>query len=115
MWFTSGLRFAGVPVPRNGTRDPGEPGLAGVEIRLLQQATIASTLTAGTGEYQFSGLAPAKYGVVEQQPSWMHFSTMPDSVPVVLPEGGTLTADFGDWRGLSTWLPLILASDGAAE
>ena len=58
----------------NGSRDAGEVGIAGVQVRLLPIQTIApqSTLTVTTnedGSYAFEGLAPGKYEVIEiQQP-----------------------------------------------
>src|SRR5205807_2270219 len=48
----------------NGIQDSGEPGIAGVTVKLYQGSTLLSTTTTGaTGAYQFSGLAPGSYTV----------------------------------------------------
>jgi hypothetical protein len=49
----------------NGIRDPGEPGIAGVTVRLFNSGgtQVASTVTNGNGEYAFSGLTPGTYHV----------------------------------------------------
>ncbi|CAL1125111.1 unnamed protein product [Cladocopium goreaui] len=55
----------------NGTRDPGELPLVGVTLHLLDSAgnpTGITTVTDGTGFYQFANLQPGKYGVAEVQP-----------------------------------------------
>jgi protocatechuate 3,4-dioxygenase beta subunit len=58
----------------DNARDPGEPGLPGVELTLMElQGTqyVASTQTAITdagGQYQFNNLPPGTYQVVETQP-----------------------------------------------
>ena len=54
----------------DGIRDPNEPGIAGVTIRLVPINTIApqSELTVQTnadGSYSFTGLAPGEYEVIE--------------------------------------------------
>ena len=53
----------------NGTQDPGEPGIDGVTIDLLDAAgttTVATTTTAGTGLYSFS-TAPGSYQIEVNQ------------------------------------------------
>ena len=53
----------------NGLVEPGEEGIAGVEIRLTQNGSvIATTLTGANGSYSFPGLAPGTYTVVEIHP-----------------------------------------------
>jgi serine-aspartate repeat-containing protein C/D/E len=55
---------------QDGHRDPGEPGVAGVRIRVVPIDTIApqSSVTATTaedGSYAMTGLAPGRYEVIE--------------------------------------------------
>ena len=66
----------------NGSQDPGEPGLQGVTINLLDGAGnfITSTTSGPNGEYSFAGLAPGSY-IVE-------FVT-PASYTEVIQVGGT--------------------------
>ena len=50
------------------------PGIQGVVVTLLQQSgstwsTLATTMTAADGSYQFDGLLPGAYKVVETQPA----------------------------------------------
>ena len=54
----------------SGTINPGEEGIAGVEIRLLQNGSIvATTTTDANGRYSFTNLVPGTYTVVEMQPA----------------------------------------------
>lgn len=54
----------------NGAINPGEEGIAGVEIRLMQGGSIvATTTTDANGHYSFTNLVPGTYTVVEVQPS----------------------------------------------
>jgi len=52
------------------TLDPGEVGIAGVTIHLLDASgnVVATTKTNGLGEYLFASLRPGTYSVREQQP-----------------------------------------------
>ena len=49
----------------NGMQDAGEPGIANVEVQLLddQGNVIATTLTDAMGNYLFTGLEPGDYVV----------------------------------------------------
>ncbi|MCS7238046.1 MAG: SpaA isopeptide-forming pilin-related protein [Thermoguttaceae bacterium] len=57
----------------NGRRDPGEPGIAGVRILLLDETgrpTGRKTVTDASGAFGFDGLAPNQtYGLQEIQPT----------------------------------------------
>nr|WP_146528234.1 SdrD B-like domain-containing protein [Novipirellula artificiosorum] len=52
-------------------RDAAEPPIAGVTIQLRngKGETVATTQTDAFGRYEFSGLAPGNYQIVEQQPT----------------------------------------------
>ena len=78
-------------------------------VKLFRDGLQASqATTAGDGAYRFSALAPGTYLVREIQPAWVRWSTTPDEVSVVLMAGETRIANFGDWNGRQTYLPLIL-------
>ena len=56
----------------DGVKDPGEPGIGGVQITLLDSAGIPTSTTATTdaqGYYHVDGLWPGVYGVGEAQPA----------------------------------------------
>ena len=94
----------------NGNRqmEQGEPFLVGVTIRLYRGGLqIGQTVTDGAGKYAFAHLVPGDYRVEEQQPAWLPFSSTQSSVNVTV--GSTaVTVNFGDWFGLSGYLPVIL-------
>jgi uncharacterized repeat protein (TIGR01451 family) len=55
----------------NGRQDPGEPGLDGVTVRLLDAGgnVPESTTTANGGQYAFDGLAAGTYGLLFVAPA----------------------------------------------
>ncbi len=56
----------------NGIRDPGEPGIGGAEVQLLDAAgnpTGITTLTDADGQFAFNNLFPGTYGLQELQPA----------------------------------------------
>ncbi len=58
----------------DGLRESGEEGLAGVQVKLLDEAgqNVAAALTDAQGRYQFVGLQAGVYAAVEVQPdSWI--------------------------------------------
>jgi protocatechuate 3,4-dioxygenase beta subunit len=63
----------------NGIQDPGELGIAGVQVQLLDAGAvvIATATTDANGLYRFAGLTPARYTV--------------NVVDATLPSGATLT------------------------
>jgi len=63
---------------RNGLQDPGEPGLAGITVRLLDsQEHLRTTTTDATGRYTFSDLPPGDYRLFVVQPDDYDF-TLPN-------------------------------------
>ena len=82
----------------NGTSNPGEPGIGGVTIQLINPSTgavVATTTTAGDGTYTLNGLPPGSYTVQETDPSGFTSST-PNAVSITLIAGNGTTANFGD-------------------
>jgi uncharacterized repeat protein (TIGR01451 family) len=81
----------------NGIQDVGEPGFAGVTVTLQDAggATVATTTTNATGNYQFTGLTAQTYTVTITPPAgFTTTTTNPLTVP--LASGQTVTtADFG--------------------
>ena len=62
----------------NGVQDPGETGVSGVTVRLIDPVTgdiIATTGTDTTGFYEFTGLAPGDYAVSFALPSGYTFTS----------------------------------------
>ena len=55
----------------NGYRALGDPGIAGVTVKLLDSLgnVVATTVTDSLGGYSFTGLFPGTYSVTETQPS----------------------------------------------
>jgi protocatechuate 3,4-dioxygenase beta subunit/methionine-rich copper-binding protein CopC len=57
----------------NGTKDPGDPGLSGWTVDLLNasDSVVATTTSDANGNYAFDGLFPGTYSVEELlQPNW---------------------------------------------
>ncbi|MGD9100577.1 MAG: SdrD B-like domain-containing protein, partial [Anaerolineae bacterium] len=81
----------------DGVQDPGEPGLGGVVVSLIDPGTGATitTTTTGDGSYIFTGVDPGDYIVQESDPDGFT-STTPNDVPVSIGSGGAATANFGD-------------------
>lgn len=73
----------------NGAIDPGEEGIGGVTIKLLQGGTvIATTTTDAAGQYSFTSLPPGTYTVQEVQPGGWN-----DGKDTAGSKGGTVTND----------------------
>ena len=90
----------------NGLKDIGEPGLPGATIALLDklQNELQSWVTAGNGNYQFSGLEPGTYIVRETNPPGFD-STSLDEWWVNVIANWTVTINFGDWVPAPTATP----------
>lgn len=63
----------------NGIKDPGEPGIAGVDVRLTgtddHGGTVdRATVTDGAGDYRFGALRPGEYTVVFRAPEGRSFT-----------------------------------------
>lgn len=81
----------------NGIQDGGETGFAGVTVALRDAggATIATTTTDATGNYQFPGLVTGTYTVAITPPAgFTTTTTNPLTVPLGVGQTVT-TADFG--------------------
>ncbi|MEZ5145347.1 MAG: SdrD B-like domain-containing protein [Acidimicrobiales bacterium] len=88
---------------RDGVQDPGEPGLNGVTVTLLRdgdgdgvyETTVATTTTAGDGNYLFGKVVPGSYRVVVTPPAGQS-PTTPASIVVSLAADQSVTdADVG--------------------
>jgi hypothetical protein len=105
----------------NGVQDPGEAGLQGRVIQLIDHATgavIAMTLTDANGNYSFdnlsAGLQPAvAYDVVQQLKS-QQVQTTPPPPPITFSRGATVSGvNFGQGRFKSnslTSLPITITT-----
>jgi cysteine-rich repeat protein len=105
----------------DGVKDPGEPGLSGVTIALIDpgpdglfgtsdDVVIATTTTAGDGSYAFTGVAAGEYAVQEIDPSGFG-STTPNAVAIVVP-GGSEIVNFGDTEETPTPTPTATVTPG---
>ncbi|MCP5525388.1 MAG: hypothetical protein H7A47_01105 [Verrucomicrobiales bacterium] len=79
----------------NGFSEPGEPGLPGVTVRLVNEDEAWTTTTSSDGVFVFSGIAAGVYTVEESAPAGFA-STTPDQRRVNLEPGGAATASFGN-------------------
>ena len=92
----------------NGVLDGGEPMMVGVAVRLYSGGLFLGELrTEGDGLFEFRSLSPGDFRVVEVNLAGL-FSSTPDEVTVDLRAGDVVEIRFGDWEGLSTWLPMAL-------
>src|SRR5262249_45179362 len=90
----------------NGIRDPGEPGITGRIIQLIDQSgtVIAQTTTGAGGRYSFDNLAfglepSATYSVREVLPTGV-FQTTVNPAPLTFTRGETFSQiDFGNYSG----------------
>jgi uncharacterized repeat protein (TIGR01451 family) len=79
---------------KNGVQDPGEPGVAGVTVNLLDGAGTTILLTIPTdanGNYKFEGLTPGTPYIVEFLPS-----SLPAGYQFTTQGGGGATSDAAD-------------------
>jgi serine-aspartate repeat-containing protein C/D/E len=92
----------------NGRRDPGEPGLPGVTIRLTPAAggSAQTATTDANGNFLFTSISPGNYVLTEVVPSGFT-QTEPASangaINVTLASGGSsINNTFGNFRGVLT-------------
>jgi len=90
----------------NGARDPGEPPLAGVTIKLTPSGggSTQTTVTAADGTFLFTGLAAGTYTLTETPPTGFT-QTVPASagITVVLSANGSSVSNvFGNFNGILT-------------
>ena len=81
----------------NGVQDPGEKGIGGVSVKLLNSGggTVSITETAGNGSFRFSDLAAGIYTMEETDPEG-YGSTTNNTVKITVGSGAAATANFGD-------------------
>ena len=82
----------------DGNQDPGDPGLEGVTVRLLDDsaAEVAATTTDSNGSYLFDNLSAGDYSVEIDLPSGTALTTTANPSPVALTIGEAyVDADFG--------------------
>jgi hypothetical protein len=75
----------------DGTQEPGEPGLQGWTIDLLNAAgnVVATTVTDVNGNYSFTGVGPGTYTVQEElQPGWIQTDPAPPGTYTVTATSG---------------------------
>ena len=74
---------------RDGLRDAGEAGVAGVTVTLLDATgtAVASAITGAAGSYAFSNLKPGTYSLAFDP------ATLPAGMRFVAPQGGEVGAD----------------------
>lgn len=93
--------FVYVDANNNGSKDPGEPGIAGAIVTLSgtgdRAPVLQATQTGSDGSYAFTNLRPGTYTLTETQPSGYL-----DGQDAVGSAGGTLGADQVTTIGLAS-------------
>ncbi|MBL9135953.1 MAG: carboxypeptidase regulatory-like domain-containing protein, partial [Verrucomicrobiales bacterium] len=79
----------------NGIQETGEPGLGGVDVKLLGTSGQRNAVTSGNGSYLFTGVDPGAYTLEETDPAGFS-STTPNLRTLILTSGAAVTANFGD-------------------
>ncbi|MFZ1828568.1 MAG: SdrD B-like domain-containing protein, partial [Candidatus Competibacteraceae bacterium] len=81
----------------NSVQDPGETGLSGVTIELLDTNgnVVATATTGANGSYSFPNVTPGAYTVRETDPTGFTSTTL-NTLPISVAPGGAAIANFGD-------------------
>jgi protocatechuate 3,4-dioxygenase beta subunit/methionine-rich copper-binding protein CopC len=88
----------------NGANDPGEPGLQGWTINLLNAAGAikATTTTDANGNYEFDNIGPGGYYITEAPQSGWKLTSFPAIYPVKTASGQNVPGmDFGNFQLVS--------------
>jgi hypothetical protein len=80
----------------NGTREPGDNGVPGLQVCVFPTVPLVCSTTAADGSYLVPGLSPGNDQVYVRLPGRL-VSTTPRTVPVTVAAGGLATVDFGSW------------------
>ncbi|MGQ9518263.1 MAG: SdrD B-like domain-containing protein, partial [Anaerolineae bacterium] len=82
----------------DGERQAGEPGLPGATVILKDMGfqMVDSIITGSSGQYQFTGLAPADYVLSAVFPPGFQATTVESWIVAVM-ANWTVTIDFGAW------------------
>ncbi|MCX6033192.1 MAG: Ig-like domain repeat protein [Chloroflexi bacterium] len=100
---------------RDGQRDAGEPGIAGLVITLrpgttqwLGVARERTTLTDAAGRYRFTDVVPGVYIIQAEDPA-RYWPTTAASVTIISAPHQTLEVNFGFYRApVARYLPVML-------
>ena len=79
----------------DGARDAGEPGVPGVEVRLVTPSTSQSALTDGNGGYGFANIGGGNYSVELTVPAGWNATTPTSQAITVSGCGDTRVRPFG--------------------
>lgn len=79
----------------NGAEDTGEPGIAGVHLRLASATGQVTGTTDASGNFRFADVVPGAYSLEETDPIGF-VSTTPNQRTVHLAPGGSVGVVFGD-------------------
>lgn len=81
----------------NGIQDPGENGIGGVTVELVDENgnVVETETTSGDGSYGFIDVTAGDYTVREVDPDG-YISTSPNEVELTVDAGSSNTANFGD-------------------
>ncbi len=93
---------------QNGRLDPGEPGVAGARVMLIYAGSqlVGQHTTDATGEFEFTDLQPGLYVLRETNPAGYE-DTTPNFYSKVLNAGEVVTWNFGDYRAVRTFIPVL--------
>ena len=81
----------------DGNRDPGEPGIPGINVRLIGHRTMLGYTTTGTdGSYRFATIPSGSYAGVEFLMPDGYSCTLPGRDSDARPTGGTVAFAEGD-------------------